>query len=206
LILQLLGGGISFELFLFFLVAIVVAITIHEYSHAWAANKLGDPTARLEGRLTLNPAVHMDPFGTLLILFVGFGWGRPVPVNPAQLEGGRKGMAKVALAGPVSNFILATVLGLMVRFGLVSPDMLISDMVNILIYLNFALGVFNLLPFGPLDGYKIAMGFLPPRFTYQLAKINQPQNLIITIFVAIFLFRYIFDFLASLFFWLVVGR
>lgn len=205
MILRLLSGNISLELFLFFLVAIVIAISIHEFSHAWAANRLGDPTARLEGRLTLNPAVHMDPVGTLLILFVGFGWGRPVPVNPAQLEGGRRGMAWVSLAGPVSNFVLATALGLMVRFGIVPPDLLISDMVGILIYLNFALGIFNLLPFGPLDGYKIAMGFLPPRYAYQLAKINQPQNLIITIFIAIFLFRYIFDFFFSLFFWLVVG-
>lgn len=157
-------------------VALLIGITVHECSHAAVANLLGDPTGKRLGRLSLNPARHLDPAGTAMLLIVGFGWGKPVPVNAYNLRNGaRRGMSMVAAAGPVSNVFTAAVAALPIRLGLVewsSPfvfnglqgqgiEGLVSDLLGFIIFFNIILAVFNLIPLAPLDGSKIAIGVLP---------------------------------------------
>jgi Zn-dependent protease len=202
---RLLQGQVGFAEFAFVLVALIIAITIHEFSHAWAANRLGDPTAKLQGRLTLNPASHLDPLGSVLILFTGFGWGRPVPVNTYQLKGGRRGMGWVSLAGPLSNFAMATLFGLAIRFGVIDGRSNLYILAAVMISLNVGLGLFNLLPFGPLDGQKIAAGFLPPKWAYRVAQINQSGQAMWLMLLAIFAFQPLYELVLALFLWLVVG-
>lgn len=143
--------------FLVGMVGLVVAITIHEFSHAWVADRLGDPTPRLMGRVTLNPLAHLDPLGTLAILLVSFGWGKPVQFDPFNLSNPRRDAALISIAGPVSNLLLAITLAILARF-LPSPYSLILPS---LIYMNCMLAFFNLIPVHPLDGFKIVAGLLP---------------------------------------------
>ena len=151
------------------LVGLIIGFTIHEFSHAWVAHREGDPTARRMGRLTFNPIKHIDPFGFILLLAVGFGWARPVQVDPYNLRHGRLGMAWVALAGPLSNFVLAFLLGALIRSGIVPDDLARDNFTDFLgglvlplvIFYNLALGVFNLIPLPPLDGSKVVGGLLP---------------------------------------------
>jgi Zn-dependent protease len=149
----------------FFLLALVVSISIHEFSHAWAAYELGDPTARNQGRLTLNPLVHFDPIGALMILFMAFagwglGWGKPVPVNPYNLRGNpRVGMGLTSAAGPFSNLVLATVFAIPLRLGWDMPDLLIGFL-WVMVLTNVGLAIFNLIPLPPLDGFGVAQGLL----------------------------------------------
>lgn len=138
-------------------IALLIAITIHEFSHALAADKLGDPTASLAGRISLNPLKHLDPIGTLMLLFFRFGWGKPVPFDPFNLRHPKRDTALISLAGPASNLILATLLALLIRF---LPSVL-SVLAIPLIIMNVNLAIFNLLPVPPLDGAKILYGFLP---------------------------------------------
>ncbi len=169
-------------------VALLVAITIHEFSHALAAYLLGDPTARRMGRLSLNPIRHLDPVGTVLMLLVGFGWGKPVPVNTLALKGGRHGMAAVAAAGPLSNLVAAFLFALLIRLGLLgigglgSPFLFnalfatglqgfLYQMVSIIIFYNIILAVFNLIPMFPLDGSNVALGLLPANLAHQYARL-----------------------------------
>ena len=167
--------------FLFWLVALAVAITIHEFSHAYWADKLGDPTPRLQGRLTLNPLAHLDPIGTLMLLIVRFGWGKPVVFDPFNLRHPRRDAAIISLAGPVSNLILAFVCAVLLRIlfsyrltALSSASTLVYMVIGLLqpvIILNVVLAVFNLIPIHPLDGFKIVGGILPAdkaREWYQL--------------------------------------
>jgi Zn-dependent protease len=148
-----------------FLVALIIGVTIHECAHAWMANQLGDPTARYMGRISLNPVVHFDPLGALMMVlmaFRGFGiaWGKPTPVNPYHLRHGpRVGMGMVALAGPLSNLLLATVVAIPLRLGLPLPERLFS-LVATVVVANIGLTVFNLLPIPPLDGFSVLMGIL----------------------------------------------
>ncbi len=147
-----------------FAVALVIGITVHEFSHAWSAAQLGDHTARHQGRLTLNPVAHLDPIGTILIVVAGFGWGKPTPVSPSNIRiGARPGMAAVALAGPVSNLVVAALAALPVRLGALSlaSGGIDAQFLQALVLLNLMLAVFNLLPVAPLDGFKIALGVLP---------------------------------------------
>lgn len=138
--------------------SLLVAITIHEFAHAWMADHLGDPTPRLNGRLTLNPVAHLDPIGTLMLLFTRFGWGKPVPVDEFNLDNPRKDHALISLSGPAINLsfslVLAIVLGLI---GFQTAGNIILP----LIIMNVSLGVFNLIPIPPLDGSKIVLGILP---------------------------------------------
>ncbi|HEY5475343.1 MAG TPA: site-2 protease family protein [Tepidiformaceae bacterium] len=164
-----------------FVVAFVTGIAFHEFSHAWAANKLGDDTAARAGRLTLNPFAHLDPLGTVLLLLVGFGWGKPTPVNPYRLRHGPKtGNALVAAAGPVSNFFFAVVVALPLRLGWVTPlsdlgrisdasgQEIVGLFLEFIVLINVLLGTFNLIPIHPLDGFKVAVGVLPGELSHRL--------------------------------------
>ncbi len=150
-------------MFLIYTVALLVAVTVHEFSHAWVADYLGDPTARLAGRVSLNPLAHLDLLGTIFLLFVGFGWGKPVPVDTFNLRNPQKDEAIIALAGPFSNFVLASLLSLIVRaiYIFLPSYASIASLLIPIIYLNVILGVFNVLPVYPLDGYNIVAGILP---------------------------------------------
>ena len=163
--------------------ALVVGITVHEFSHALVAYRLGDPTAARLGRLSLNPRVHLDPIGTFMILVAGFGWGKPVPVNSARLRKGRQSMALVSLAGPASNLLLAIAFALPFQLGLLSlpsgwpPDgldlsLLPGHIALMGVLLNVVLAVFNLLPFSPLDGSSVLMGVAPRQWVPALTRLQ----------------------------------
>jgi Zn-dependent protease len=157
--------------------ALLVGIAFHEFSHALVAYSLGDSTARRLGRLSLNPRVHLDPFGTLLLFIGGFGWGKPVPVNAHRLRNGEKaGMGMVAAAGPLSNLLIAGVLAAPIKAGVVpwhSPflvphtvshwqaDDYLGLFLSAVVIFNVVLAVFNLIPVAPLDGFRVAVGILP---------------------------------------------
>lgn len=152
------------------IIAFIVAITVHEAAHALVAHWLGDPTAKIEGRLSLNPLKHLDPLGTLLLIVVHFGWGKPVPVNPQNLRSPLRDQALISLAGPVSNFIIAMILvAIMKNFILTTPLAISSfwgQAIALTITLNLALMVFNLIPIPPLDGSKVLFLFLGNKFAY----------------------------------------
>lgn len=153
------------------MIALIVSTTIHEFCHAWSALKLGDVTAARLGRITLNPIAHFDPIGFIgmMMLAAGFlaiGWGKPVPVNPNLLRGGRRGMAITAAAGPLSNVVIATALVIPFRFGNVELVGFADVLVTRFIFINLLLASFNLIPIPPLDGSKILTGVLP-NFWYQ---------------------------------------
>ena len=160
------------------LIAFVIGTTIHEFCHAWTALMLGDDTAQRQGRISLNPIVHFDPIGFLGMVLIaiggfGIGWGRPVPVNPSRLRGRQRGMAMVAVAGPVSNVVLATIFELPLRFGNPTlphfPMLLVQAMVSV----NLLLASFNLIPIPPLDGHKILTGLLPDFWHPYLAPLER---------------------------------
>lgn len=161
-----------------FLLSLFIAIDVHEFAHAWMANELGDPTARYQGRLSLNPLVHLDPMGTMMILLsvfsrVGIGWGKPVPVNPLYLRRGpRVGMALVAVAGPSANLVLAAIAAVPIRLGLPLPWSLVT-LLLIVISVNISIALFNLLPIPPLDGASILRGILSTiraKWAYQVSE------------------------------------
>lgn len=154
--------GFSLEALLISVPAILIAVTVHEFAHALIADRLGDSTARMLGRLSLNPIVHLDLLGTVLFVVAGFGWAKPVPVNPRNFTNWRQGMMLVAAAGPLANVTLMFILGLMFQLGLVDPFSLPGLIVRATIRINAVLAVFNLLPVPPLDGSKILAGLLPP--------------------------------------------
>lgn len=145
---------------------VLLSLTVHEYAHASVANALGDPTARWQGRLTLNPLAHLDVFGTLtLILTQRFGWAKPVPVNPAYFKDWRRGMMLVGVAGPVANVAVAFILSLPLRFGLPLPYYAARVIVTGVI-INLGLAAFNLIPLPPLDGSRLLLGVLRGRNLY----------------------------------------
>lgn len=157
--------GRSFLEIVAFLLSLLIAIDVHEFAHAWMANELGDPTARYYGRLSLNPLVHLDPMGTVMMLFsifygFGIGWGKPVPVNPMYLrKGPGVGMGMVAAAGPLSNLVLAAIVAIPIRLGLPLPAFLMGLLLTV-ISVNIGIALFNLLPLPPLDGASILRGIL----------------------------------------------
>lgn len=167
------------------LVVVCTTLPIHEFAHGWAANKLGDDTAARQGRLTLNPIMHIDIVGGLLILLTGFGWARPVPVNPARFDrkhSMRAGMAITSAAGPLANVLLALVLmivqkllRLAVLTGIITNSAvgILYAILGLMVSINISLAVFNLLPIPPLDGYSIFSYFLPPKLAYQVAQHSQ---------------------------------
>lgn len=146
---------------------LIVALTIHEFSHAFSAHLLGDDTAKKEGRMTLNPLAHLDFLGTLMLLLVHFGWGKPVPVNPANFKNRRLGNALTAIAGPASNFILAAAIGIILRF--IPQNWTWAWLIlSILVFYNLLLLLFNIIPIPPLDGSRILYLFLPSSIMVEL--------------------------------------
>lgn len=151
---------------LFLITTFVMSLTIHEFFHAFVADKLGDPTSRMKGRLTLNPLAHLDPLGTLALLLAGFGWAKPVPVDTYNLDNPRRDMALIALAGPASNFVIAIIFALVYRF-MGAENSLMGVMAAYVVGTNLVLGIFNFVPVAPLDGSKIILLFLPNQLAYE---------------------------------------
>ncbi len=171
------------------LVGLVIAATIHEFAHAYVADRLGDPTPRAQGRLTLNPLAHLDPVGSLMILFFGIGYAKPVQINPTYFADWRRGTLVVAAAGPLANVTLALILGAPYKVGLLDvgglaaggPDLFSLVMLQ-MIRINAVLAIFNLIPVPPLDGSKILVGVLPPTQAVAYARL-QPYGVIIILFL-----------------------
>lgn len=157
----MLTRGIPLEQIIILIPVLLFSLCFHEFSHAYAAFKLGDNTSERLGRLNLSPLSHLDPWGTLMLLFVGFGWAKPVPVNPFNLKNPKKDMMIIAAAGPFSNLLLAFIASMILRF--VNLDFIQSNnnVFFIFIFINITLAIFNLIPIRPLDGSQILSGFLP---------------------------------------------
>ncbi len=166
-------------------IAMVTGIAFHEFSHAWAANELGDDTAARQGRLTLNPLAHLDPVGTAFLFIIGVGWGKPTPVNPYRLRVGvKRGNMLVALAGPLSNFVFALIASIPLILGWVEPisfndiarasgSQVLGTFLLLIGFLNVILGIFNLIPIHPLDGFKVLLGILPDELSQPLASLSR---------------------------------
>ena len=149
---------------LYFIIALVVVVTIHEFSHAYVASKLGDPTARIAGRLTLNPLAHLDVLGTLMIFLIHIGWGKPVPVNPHYFKHPKRDEAITALAGPFSSLLLGLLLALPMKYFALTMPAELYNFLGTVFDVAILLFIFNMLPFPPLDGSKIIGIFVPHRF------------------------------------------
>ena len=177
---------VPIEVLILLIPVLVFALVFHEFSHAWVANKLGDPTARYSGRLTLNPLAHLDPFGSLMILFVGFGWAKPVPVDSRYLANPRVDMMKIAFAGPAANLLLAFVGGTIIRTGLISDS--ITLVILLFTQINIMLAVFNMIPIPPLDGSQIFSGIMIRRYPELVYKLQMygPQILLGLIMIGYF--------------------
>jgi Zn-dependent protease len=169
-------------------VAIVIAIGIHEFSHALVAKLQGDSTAELEGRVTLNPLAHLDPFGFIVLVLFGFGWGKPVPFNPYNLKARRWGPAIISLAGPAMNVIglvvFGTILAILARTTTLTSDNLLVIFLELLVRFNIVLALFNLLPIPPLDGSKL-LGLLPDQFR-GFVEVLTKYGFVILMFVIVF--------------------
>lgn len=161
--------------------SLVASIAVHEFAHAFAADKLGDPTPRSQGRLTLDPRAHLDPLGTLAILFTWFGWGRPVQFDPFNLENPRKDAAIISSAGPISSLAFALLVALIMRVLPSSPLILITAIS--IVRLNVILAIFNLIPIHPLDGGKILIGLLPRNLAYEWNAVLSQYGMIILLFL-----------------------
>ena len=200
-----------FESAIFLYIIIIFSSIIHEYSHGWMAYQLGDPTAKYEGRLTLNPIAHIDPFGTvvlpLVLLFTsGFfiGYAKPVPFNPANLKKPDRDTALVGVAGPGSNLVIALVLGFVVRFlGYLPYLNTIAPFLSFIVMINIWLALFNLLPLPPLDGSKILLGIAPRTFGRYYFALERSG--FISLLIAFFIAMTIIPILAPLLFKLIVG-
>ena len=200
--------------FVAWLIAIMFALSIHEFAHAYASDKQGDPTARLMGRLSLNPLAHIDAIGFLMLLLAGFGWGKPVPVNPIYFKNKKWGDAIVSFFGPLSNFISAIIFGVALKlilvYGNLAPENLMIQFLLFLVMINVTLGVFNLIPIPPLDGHHILFAVLPESFNdIKIWLLKNGPFLLLTLILAdnflgigIFssLFNLVFNFIGKLIF------
>lgn len=179
---MLIAGGITPELIIALALILLVALPFHEFSHALAAYRLGDPTAKFMGRLTLNPLAHLDPLGALLIVVAGFGWAKPTPYNPLNIQGGNRGEALIAFAGPISNLVLAIAGSVPLRFivetGADVPQV-IPQTLLLFVVLNVALMIFNLIPIPPLDGSKVLFSFMDRRTEYRWRPVLEQYGILI---------------------------
>lgn len=213
--------------FLFYLIAIMLSLSVHETAHGFVAYKCGDPTAKDLGRLTLNPIKHMDPFGFICMMIAGFGWAKPVPVNSRNFHKPRRDMALVSIAGPASNLLLAVLFVAIFRItyfplnSAIIESALVADtfMLNLLTYveqfiiimitMNVTLAIFNLLPVPPLDGSKLLYMLLPPKVYFKIAPYEKYIYIVFMILlitdvitpVISFISGTVTEFLLSLFFW-----
>ena len=174
-------------------IMLLIGFPVHEFSHALAAYRLGDSTARFMGRLSLNPIVHFDPLGGILLALTfiasqgsfGFGWAKPTPVNPRNLEGGRYGEAIVAAAGPISNLVLAIAAAVPLRYIVATPSIqeqipfLLIYILLIFVNINIVLMVFNLFPIPPLDGSKVLFSFLPPQVAWRWRPVLEQYGFVV---------------------------
>lgn len=194
---------------LFIILILILSVVIHEVSHGYMAEHLGDPTARLAGRLTLNPLKHLDPVGSVLVPLVMwllpgnfiFGWARPVPYNPYNLSDQRWGELKVALVGPLSNIGLAVIFGLIIRFLPLTGE--IFNILAFIVWINILLAIFNLIPVPPLDGSKILFSLLPYEYNNVRATLER-YGFLIVLFVIFFLWQLILP-IITFFFTLITG-
>jgi Zn-dependent protease len=176
-------------------IMLLVGFPVHEFAHALAAYRLGDSTAKFMGRLTLNPVAHFDPLGGILlaVTFIGssfgFGWAKPTPVNPRNLEGGRYGEAIVAAAGPISNLVLAIAAAIPLRYILANPGLaqeipeIVLQVLLLFILINIVLMVFNLFPIPPLDGSKVLFAFLPPQVAWRWRPMLEQYGFILLLII-----------------------
>src|SRR3989344_1394601 len=180
--------------FLFVIIVLIMSVVIHEVSHGFVALALGDPTAKYQGRLTLNPFNHLDPVGSVLVPLIGYfaggfiiGWAKPVPFNPHNLRSAKWGEALVAVAGPVSNIVLAAIFGLIIRLGNGESFMNESflSLARFVVLINITLAIFNLIPIPPLDGSKILFAVLPLK--WQGIRNSLENSGLILVFIFIFL-------------------
>ncbi len=192
-LMNVLNGGRSIEGLIYSLPGVIVAMTFHEFAHAWAATKLGDDTPRLQGRLNLNPMSHIDPVGIVCLALLGFGWGKPVQINSRNFNGKyslSKAEAIVSAAGPIMNFIIAflfvviyAIMAITVR-TITRPIIILQTIISSIILVNLGLGVFNLIPIYPLDGSKVLNHFLP----YKAKEWFENNQFILSIIVFILVF------------------
>jgi Zn-dependent protease len=178
MLLSYIEGHVGLGELVAWLLGVTVAITVHEFAHARRALAAGDTTPLAMGRVTLNPLAHYDPIGTTLFVFAGFGWAKPVPVNPSSFAHPRKDGLWVALWGPLSNVLLATFLAGLLRLGITGPY---TPAVAIMTYANCVLAIFNLIPIGPLDGAHILEGLLPPEQAQRYAMFQRQYGQFIVI-------------------------
>jgi Zn-dependent protease len=177
-------------------IMLLVGFPVHEFAHALAAYRLGDSTARLLGRLTLNPIVHFDPLGGILLAVTmisgsgfAFGWAKPTPINPNNMQGGRSGEAIVAAAGPISNLVLAIAAALPLRYLLANPALaqqvpfIVIQVLFLFVFINLVLMVFNLFPIPPLDGSKVLFAFLPPQVAWRWRPILEQYGFILLLLI-----------------------
>lgn len=190
MLMEFINGRVGLDILLSWLIAVTVAITFHEFAHALSAQWAGDDTPRRYGRVTLNPAAHYDLIGSTMFLLFGFGWAKPVPVNPLAFRHPRRDSVLVSLWGPLSNFIIGAVAALPLRFGWLPVDQPYGTMMAIIVFANLMLGVFNLIPFGPLDGAHVLEGLLSDRANQRLAYFYaRNQRWLLLVVLAIFFIR-----------------
>ena len=195
-------SNIDSQIIVLLIPALVFSLSFHEFAHAWMAYRLGDSTAARMGRLTLNPMSHLDPIGSLALLLMGFGWAKPVPVDPRYLENPRQDMVKVAAAGPISNIILAIIAAFVLRL-LFDTDLLSNSVKTffiIFMQINITLAVFNLLPVSPLDGSQILSPFLEKQFGPDIVwkmQVYGPRVLFIIIIFSMVTDIHIFSFIIT---------
>ena len=187
--------------FILLAIPLLYSIIIHELAHGWVAYRMGDPTAKMLGRLSLNPLKHLDPIGTLMLFIFGFGWAKPVPVNFSNIHDTRKGLIFISSAGIIANMIFAFVAFLLFRLLSPTPAGVLATFLFYLAQINIILASFNLIPIPPLDGSKILMGFVSERFQYYLSRI-EPYGLFIII--GLLYFRAL-DPLIAFFRWIILG-
>ncbi|OPY68909.1 MAG: Peptidase family M50 [Syntrophorhabdaceae bacterium PtaU1.Bin034] len=187
--------------FILLIIPLLYSVIIHEVAHGWVADKMGDSTARWMGRLTLDPRKHLDPIGTLMLFFFGFGWAKPVPVNFDNLSDHRKGLIFVSAAGIVANIILAFLSLLVLRITDLDFTGPVSRVLQYLAQINIILASFNLIPIPPLDGSKILMGFTSRQFQYSMMRL-EPFGFFIIIGL---LYLGVLDPLIGFFRWLIIG-